>query len=113
MEGLVEIRAEHARPTGCYSSEVMTRAIDTTSMQHAGKIEYTMSLEPLSEKPDIIRECVGVVVNVHNKHWVALRYHSGTTWLLDSQEQVSQMLSETEYKMFIRKYENTFLLVAA
>ena len=112
MEGLVEVRAEHARPSGWYSSEVMSKAVDTTSMRHAGRVEYKISLEPLHVNPSTLRDCVGAVVNIRNRHWVALRYDAGVTWLLDSQEHGPQVLSEAEYKAFIRKYKNAFPLFA-
>ena len=113
MEGLVELRAEHARPSGWYSSEVLGRAVDTTSMRHAGRVEYKMSLEPLKVSPSILRGCVGAVVNVCNRHWVALRYDAGVTWLLDSQEHGPQILSEAEYKAFICRHKNAFPLFVA
>ena len=113
MEGSVEVRAEHARPSGWYSSEVMSKAVDTTSMRQAGRIEYKIILEPLHVNPSTLRGCVGAVVNIRNRHWVALRCDTGVTWLLDSQEHGPQVLSEAEYKAFIRKHKNTFPIFAA
>jgi len=113
MEGSVEIRAEHARPSGWYSSEVLGEAVNATSMRRVGRVEYIMSLQQLSVNPSILRSCVGAVVNVCNRHWVALRYDAGVIWLLDSQEHRPQALSETEYKAFILKHKNSLPLFAA
>ena len=71
----------------------------------AGRIEYKIILKPLRENPSTLRDCVGAVVNIRNRHWVALRYDAGVTWLLDSQEHGPQVLSEAEYKAFIRKHK--------
>ena len=108
----MEIRAEHATPSGWYSSEVMSQAVNTTSMRNSGRIEYVISLEPLHVNPAIIRGCVGAVVNIRNRHWVALRYDDGV-WLLDSQEHVPQSMSDAEYKAFIRRHRNAFPLFVA
>ena len=113
VDGFVQVRAEHARPSGWYSSEVLGEAVTATSMRHAGRVEYTMSLQPLKVNPSILRDCVGAVVNICNRHWVALRYNAGVTWLLDSQEQGPQILSEAEYKTFIRRHEHAYPIFAA
>ena len=72
-----------------------------------------MSLEPLHVNPTVIRGCVGAVVNIRNRHWVALRCDAGHIWLLDSQEPEPQILSETEYKAIIRRHRNAFPLFVA
>ena len=37
QEGSREMRADHARPNGWYSSEAIANAVTTVSMQHAGR----------------------------------------------------------------------------
>ena len=82
-------------------------------MRHAGRIEYKITLTPLHVNPSTLRGCIGAVVNIRNRHWVALRYDAGVTWLLDSQEHGPQTLSEAEYKAFIRRHKNAFPLFVA
>ncbi len=63
-EGTREVRADHAKKTGWYSSEVLATAITTTSMKKAGRVQYCMSLRPLYESPSDIHKAVGAVVNI-------------------------------------------------
>ena len=61
--------------------------------------------------PKILRDdenCVGAVVNIRNRHWVALRSIDKQVWLLDSQEPLPIQLSDAEYKGFIRRHRNAF-----
>ena len=84
--------------------------VELTSMHHADRVEYRVSLEPLHVNPAIIRGCVGAVVNIRNRHWVAPRCDGGHIWLLDSQEHGPLILSEAAYKAFIRRHKNAFPL---
>jgi len=111
--GLREIRDDHTKPSGWYSIAVMGHAINTTSMRHAGRIEYTLSREPLRITPNIIHRCVGAIVNIRNRHWVAVRFINRVLWLLDSQEYVPQIISDAEYKAFVRKHEHAFPVFVA
>ena len=107
----METRAEHAKASGWYSIEVMCHAMNTTSMRVADKVEYTLSLEPLHVNPKILRDdenCVGAVVNIRNRHWVALRSIDKQVWLLDSQEPHPIRLTDAEYKGFISRHRNAF-----
>ena len=108
-EGMLEIRrAEHAKPSGWYSIEVMCHAMNTTSMRVAGKVEFALSLEPLHVNPNALRTSVGAVVNIKNRHWVALKRDGEQVWLLDSQEPMPSRLTEAEYKVLIFRYRNAF-----
>jgi hypothetical protein len=65
QEGSREVRADHARSNGWYSSEAIANAITTVSMRNAGRVEYCMRLQPLYITPfDIIHTCVGAIVNI-------------------------------------------------
>ncbi len=66
-EGLREVRADHARSTGWFSSEVLAMSVTTTSMRKAGKVEYCMLLRPLYKSPSDIHSCVGAVVNIEDQ----------------------------------------------
>ena len=108
QEGLLEVRAAHELPSGWYSSEVMAHAVTTTSMRHSGRVEYQLSLQPLHVNPSILHSSVGAVVNIHNTHWVALRSVEGKVWFLDGQELAPKLLTETEYKTFIREHKEAY-----
>ena len=112
-EGSTEDRANHASPSGWYSSEVMARAVNTTSMRHAGRIEYTMLLEPLHANPDALHTSVGAVVNIGNRHWVALRSIAGQIWRLDSQDPMPRLMTESSYRSYIDQNRGAFALVSA
>ena len=65
QEGSREVRADHARNNGWYSSEAIANAITTVSMRNAGRVEYCMRLQPLYVTPsDTIHTCVGAIVNI-------------------------------------------------
>lgn len=112
-EGLVEVHADHAKPSGWYSIEVMCHAMKTTSMRVAGKIEFVLSLEPLHVNPNALCACVGAVVNIGNRHWVALRRIGGQVWRLDSQASLPQRLTEAEYMTFVSKHRSAFPICRA
>ena len=114
-DGLVGVRAEHSRPSGWYSYEVLKQAVDATSMRHPGRTAYKISPEQLSMNPSMIRKCVGAVVNIRNMHWVALRHETrpsdaGVIWLLDSQERRPQKLSDAEYRAYVRRHKSSYLM---
>jgi len=103
QEGSREIRADHARADGWYSSEAIAAALTTTSMKKRGRVEYTMSLKPLYKHPEEIHSCVGAVVNVDDRHWVAIRSQGGEIWLLDSQECRPIRMTREAYNKFVAK----------
>ena len=90
--------------------EVMCHAMNLTSMERLGKIEYELSLEPLHRFPNALMQtaCLGAVVNIQNKHWVALKRSSEHYWLLDSQEPLPIRLSDSEYKALISRHHSAF-----
>jgi len=103
QEGSREIRADHARADGWYSSEAIAAALTTTSMKKRGRVEYTMSLKPLYKHPEEIHRAVGAVVNVDDRHWVAIRSQGGEIWLLDSQERRPIRMTREAYHKFVAK----------
>lgn len=112
-EGLSEVRAEHAKPSGWYSSEVMCHAVNTTSMRHAGRVEYVLELQPLHVNVGALRSAAGAVVNIRNRHWVAIRRVANQLWLLDSQEPQALPMSEADLKAFVMRHRAAFPLVRA
>ena len=76
----------------------------TTSMRRAGKVEYKMLLRPLYEKPADIHASVGAVVNLDNRHWVALRSVGGEIWYLDSnRREIASKVAEPQYAALVNK----------
>jgi hypothetical protein len=107
-EGVFEVRAEHAKPSGWYSIEVMCHALNTTSMRVAGRVEFVLSLQPLHVNPNVLRTSVGAVVNIKGRHWVALQKVGEQVWMLDSQEPLPLRLTETDYRAFISRHRDAF-----
>jgi len=103
QEGSREIRADHARADGWYSSEAIAAALTTTSMKKFGRVQYTMSLKPLYKHPEEIHNAVAAVVNVDDRHWVAVRAQAGEIWLLDSQERRPIRMTQEAYQKFVSK----------
>ena len=112
FEGLPEVRAEHVKPSGWYSSEVMSHAVNSTSMRRSGAIEYALSLEPLHMNPGVLCGSVGAVVNISNRHWCAIRQIGNQIWFLDSQEPRPLPMTDAEYRAFIMRHRNAFPLRA-
>jgi len=112
-EGMCEIRAEHAKPSGWYSIEVMAKAVTSTCMQKHGRVDHIMNLEPLSVNPAALLNCLGAVVNIQNAHWVALRWFGEQVWLLDSQQPQPVSLTWREYLDFVRAHKDAYCIEAA
>ena len=115
QEGSPEPRSLHVAPGGWYSSEVLVQAITSTSMNRVGKVEYCLSLASLRENPGLLRTegIVGAIMNINNKHWVALRCVSGQIWYLDSQLERPRKLSEKDYVKRVRKSKGTYCIELA
>jgi hypothetical protein len=107
QEGLPEIRAQHVAPGGWYSAEVLAQALTHVSMAQRDRVEFVMSLEPLCVHAAALRAAVGAIVNVANRHWVALRWTQGSVWLLDSMDEPRE-LSWTGYLHFVRLHRAAF-----
>lgn len=107
--------SEHVSRGGWYSSEVMAHAMNTTSMKKAGKVEYKLGLEPLHKNPDRIYSpsVIGAIVNKQNVHWVAIRFIVGKLFLLDSQRGRPIVMSERDYRYFVKKHDYAYCLELA
>ena len=113
QEGSREVRADHARANGWYSSEAIANAVTTVSMHHAGHVEYCMRLQPLYLSPSDIHGCVGAVVNINDLHWVAVKSVGGQIWFLDSQERQPSKMKDEQYKKFLSKRRAAYPIVWA
>ena len=84
-------------------------------MNRAWKVEYCLSLDSLRENPGLLRAegTVGAILNINNKHWVALRCVSGRIWHLDSQLDGPQVLSEEDYVKRVRKSKGGYCIELA
>ena len=69
-----------------------------------------MRLEPLHVNPEAIVAAVGAIVNIGNRHWVALRSIDGKVWFLDSQEARPKVYSWTTYAAFIKENRGAFCI---
>ena len=107
-EGILEVRAEHERAGGWYSSECLAKALHTTSLRRYERAQYVWQLEPLRVHPHALEHAVGAVVNIDNRHWVALRLVDKQVWLLDSQNPAPAPIAWTEYLSFIREHVGAF-----
>ena len=112
-EGLPEVRAEHATPSGWYSIEVMSHAVTSTSMRNAGRVEFVLELQPLHVNVGALRSAVGAIVNIQNRHWVAIRRVANQLWYLDSQEPQPLPMTEADLKTFVFRHRAAFAIVRA
>ena len=72
-----------------------------------------MSLVPLHINPTEIHNCVGAIVNKHDKHWIALRSIGGQIYVLDSSARSPQVLNGVAYRDLITKHPSSFPIVSA
>ena len=93
------------------TSEVLCWAIQRASKQTRGGIGVEMKLKPLHQDPDMIYRAYGAIVNVQNKHWVALKAERGVVWKLDSQVMKPCALSAEEYREYVVRYRDAYPLV--
>ena len=107
QEGLPEVRAQHCLPGGWYSAEVLSQAITQVSLAKRNRVEFVLILEPLCVNAAALRTSVGSIVNIQNRHWVALRWLHGAVWLLDSQD-VPRELNWQAYQHFVRLHRSAF-----
>jgi hypothetical protein len=82
--------------------------LSSVSMAKRGRIEYVLSLEPLCVHAAALRAAAGAIVNIENRHWVALRWEQGVVWLLDSMEERPRALTWTAYQHFVRLHRGAF-----
>jgi hypothetical protein len=113
QEGFPEVRAQHEKPTGWYSSEVLAQALTTTAMFRSGRVTCVMPLEPLRAAPTSLCTAIGAVVNIDNLHWVALRYVDEQVWLLDSQNSRPVPYTWQNYLCFIRVHPDAYRIEPA
>ena len=63
---------DHLEPEGDYSIEIMSMALRTKAMQAFGQLRWEMDIQHAMTVEDL-HGCIGAVVNLQGRHWVALR----------------------------------------
>ena len=106
-EGLPENRADHAKPSGWYSIELICHALNTTCLRKHGKILYVLDLKVLCKHPELVHRSVGAIVNIDDAHWVAIKTFGGEIWLLDSLK-APERLSYNEYISYVNKHRAAY-----
>ena len=112
-EGFVEERAEHEKPNGWYSSEVLAQAVVTRSLFVAGHVEYVLKLEPLRFNAEALQSSVGAVVNINNDHWVALKWVDDQVWRLDSLKPGPIPMTWQSYVSYIWEHKDAYRIEVA
>jgi hypothetical protein len=109
MEGCPENPSIHIHETGWYSEAVMAQAL---RVKHN---LFRLDLDkPIQDDEDSLHRIfadsvLGVIVNIDNVHWVAIRVVADQLWLLDSEGRPQQM-SFAEYRRFLQQYRNKFVV---
>ena len=111
-EGLYETRRKHCSDTGWFSVEIMCHAVNTTSMQKKGRVEYEVKLNALYNHLHLIYISLGAIVNINNEHWVALKSIGDVIWLLDSEKQPMEITYE-EYSNYVHKHRAAYPIFVA
>ena len=104
-------KEDHIKPSGWYSIEVMATAV--LGIQVEFRFPYILDLEPLHVTPEKLfdDQTVGALVNIEQSHWVAIKYHGGIIWLLDSAKvPIARQMSYVEYKSYIQKYRDAYFI---
>ena len=112
-EGLQEHRSQHIKPGGWYSIEILAQALQQAAMEHYGRVEYQMCLEPLCLNSGLLRTAVGALVNIDNAHWIALRWIADKVWFLDSQASTPRLLTWAEYVHFVSLHRCAYCINVA
>jgi hypothetical protein len=103
--------SRHAREDGWYSDEIIAKAVVSTSLRREGRVEFELSLRPLCDNPRMIHAAQGAVVNIDERHWVALRSVAGRVWLLDSLQIEPRPLAN--YEAYVRKHKHAYPIFVA
>ncbi|OLP98797.1 ATP-dependent DNA helicase PIF1, partial [Symbiodinium microadriaticum] len=82
---LADNMQDHVAPAGDYSIEVMGMVLRTKAMQDYGRLRWQMADRRAMEISDM-HGCVGAIVNLLGRHWVAVRSLEGNFLYLDSLE---------------------------
>ena len=82
---LADNMQDHVAPAGDYSIEVMGMVLRTKAMQDYGRLRWQMADRRAMEISDL-HGCVGAIVNLLGRHWVAVRSLEGNFLYLDSLE---------------------------
>ena len=117
-EGCREKRSDHELPTGWYSEAVMSFVLRWKIAKHelgSGAqlkldLDSPVQSDPTSAARIYASNCLGVIVNKHQSHWVAFKIQNNQLWLLDSCEEPLQM-SFQEYVEVLRAYRNAFAVI--
>ena len=112
-EGLLESASDHWAPGGWYSSEVLAYACRSTTMNHEGRVKYTLGMTPLANNKHQIHHCIGAVVNKTNTHWLALRSIDGVLWKIDSLKPKPVQMTQAQYEAYVDEYQDAYPILLA
>ena len=108
-EGNPEPRDQHELPSGWYSEAVMATALRVKDNLY----QFNVDAPLLGNDDDMMRIFTdyvrGVVVNLQQQHWVAVRVVAGDIWLLDSLT-APRLLTFDDLVRFVRTYRHAFLV---
>ena len=86
---------DHLEPQGDYSIEIMSMVLRTKAMEAFGQLRWHMDIQRAMTAEDL-RGCIGAVVNLEGRHWVALRPLARRFLYLDSMEERPRELNDGE-----------------
>eukprot|EP00439_Symbiodinium_sp_Y106_P007136 s9091_g1.t1 len=86
---------DHLEPQGEYSIEIMSMVLRTKAMEAFGQLRWHMDIQRAMTAEDL-HGCIGAVVNLEGRHWVALRPLTQRFLYLDSVEERPRELSKGE-----------------
>ena len=86
---------DHLEPEGDYSIEIMSMALRTKAMQAFGQLRWEMDIQRAMTVEDL-HGCIGAVVNLQGRHWVALRPLAQQFLYMDSLEERPRERSDGE-----------------
>ena len=86
---------DHLEPEGDYSIEIMSMALRTKAMQAFGQLRWEMDIQRAMTVEDL-HGCIGAVVNLQGRRWVALRPLAQQFLYMDSLEERPRERSDGE-----------------
>ena len=109
-EHLQEVATEHLTVSGDYSEAVLTFVLQ----YHHNMYSLGVNSPVLPTLPECMRifseDVAAVIVNMDNRHWVALKVVNHEIWILDSTRK-PEVLSQDSYQAFLLDYPTAYPLM--
>ena len=109
FEGVVEDRAQHIGPGGFYSEAVLAFALRHFGNAFALDLDRPILPDTAMPLEIFLDDVAGILVNVAQRHWVAVRVCLDDLWMLDSLTE-PERLTLDQLRDFLRRHPSAFFV---